>query len=214
VTLTLSQQDWNIGLALCPNEVNIWLKIHEIPSRGLEVTERTQNTWFKLLNTTGDLDLDPAMLEHVFCTSSWPKFQEIPSRVYKLYMVKTPLVSLDLVQAKLKHRLCALSGWGEHFTKDSWNSFQGFRSYRADAKYMVQTFKGHWWPRPWADKVGIWVVHIVLMGEHLTKVSWNSFQGLRSYGVDMKPACMPRRMEGWAKAWRPFLYPLLLCGGG
>jgi hypothetical protein len=37
-------------------------------SMGSEQKDWTRSTLFKSLNTTGDLDLEPAMLEHRFCT--------------------------------------------------------------------------------------------------------------------------------------------------
>ncbi len=70
VTLTLSQPCWNMGSAHCLDGMNIWLKFDKIHSRGSEDMNRTQNTWFKFSNTTGDLDLVPTRLEHGFCTSS------------------------------------------------------------------------------------------------------------------------------------------------
>jgi hypothetical protein len=45
--------------------LNISLKFHDIHSRGSEDMNRTQNTWLKFSNTTGDLDLEPARLERV-----------------------------------------------------------------------------------------------------------------------------------------------------
>jgi hypothetical protein len=68
VTLTLSRPGWNMGYAHRLHRLSIWLKFHEILSRGSEDMNRTQNTWSS--NTTGDLDLEPAMLEHGFYLSS------------------------------------------------------------------------------------------------------------------------------------------------
>jgi hypothetical protein len=50
--------------------LNISIKFHDIHSRGSEDMNWTRNTWLKSSNTTGDLDLEPARLEHGFCTSS------------------------------------------------------------------------------------------------------------------------------------------------
>jgi hypothetical protein len=126
VTLTLSWLGWNMGSAQRLDRLNIWLKFHDIHSRGSEDINQTRNTWFKSSNTTGDRDLELARLEHGFCTSSW---------------------------------------WAEHFTKVSRYSFQGFIRYEPDTKYMVQIFKHHWWPWPWAGQDGTWVLHVVLMGK-------------------------------------------------
>jgi hypothetical protein len=95
VTLTFSWPGWNMGSAHRLHGLSIWLKFHEIPSRGSEDMNRTWSTWFKSSNTTGDLDLGPARLEHGFCMSTW---------------------------------------WGEHLTKVSWNSFKGLQSYGPDTK--------------------------------------------------------------------------------
>jgi hypothetical protein len=71
-SMTLTQPGWNIGSAHNLDGLNIWSKFHDIHSRGSKDKNRTRNTWFKSSNTTGDLDLEPARLEHVFCKlSSW-----------------------------------------------------------------------------------------------------------------------------------------------
>jgi hypothetical protein len=70
MTLTLSQPGWNMGSAHRPDGLNISLKFNDIHSTGSKDMNLTRNTWFKFSNTTGDLDLEPARLEHGFCTSS------------------------------------------------------------------------------------------------------------------------------------------------
>jgi hypothetical protein len=61
-----------MGSAHRLNGLNISLKFHDniIHSRGSEDMNQTRNTWFKSSNTTGDLDLELARLEHGFCMSS------------------------------------------------------------------------------------------------------------------------------------------------
>jgi hypothetical protein len=55
-----------MGSAHCLDGLNISLKFHDIHYRGSEDMNRTQNTWFKSSNTTGDLDLEPARMKHGF----------------------------------------------------------------------------------------------------------------------------------------------------
>jgi hypothetical protein len=112
VTLTLNRPGWNMGSVRRLDGLNISLKFHDIHSRRSEDMNQTQNT-FKYSNTTGDLDLEPARLEHGFCTSSW---------------------------------------LGEHLTKVSWNSLQGLKSCGPDTKCARkhgQTDEDHSYiPRP------------------------------------------------------------------
>jgi hypothetical protein len=70
MTLTLSQPGWNMGFVHLLDGLNIWSKLHDIHYRGSKDINRTQNTWFKSSNITGDLDLEPVRMEHGFCTSS------------------------------------------------------------------------------------------------------------------------------------------------
>jgi hypothetical protein len=129
------------------DEVNILPEFHEIIFKGLKVMGQTWNTWFKPLNTTGDLDLKLARLGYGFCTSSW---------------------------------------WGKQMTKVSWNSFQGFRKYGADTKYMVQTLKtttitekktfwGEYWKRAHWVQSGAKFLAILL------KKKWGCLQKLLGF---------------------------------
>jgi hypothetical protein len=127
-----------------------------------------------ILQIFNDLDIEPARLEHGFCTSSWwaKHFTKVswysfqgfkryePDTKYMVQIFKHPWWP-GQVGTLVR---CTSSSWAEHLTKVSWNSLKGFKRYEPDTKYMVQIFKHHWWHWPWTDNVGTWVLHIVLMG--------------------------------------------------
>ena len=136
-TLTLSLHSWNISFAYRLNEMNIWLKFNENPSRHKGDMEQTGNQRLKLVIFNCDLDFELAWLSYGFCTSShWDNtFNQILMKIlpgvkeiWTQYSRLNPMTfncNLDLEFAWLSNEFTILSHWGKHLTKVKWKSFQG-----------------------------------------------------------------------------------------
>ena len=174
--------DWVMGSAHCPTEVNIWPKFRENPPRGKRDSKRTQNSRLKPVT----LNCDPVSLHgwamgsahHFTETNIWPKLKKI------LPGLKEMSSGHEIQGSNSRPWAVTLSlSHGFYTSSDRWTFDQSLEKIlpgikdRADTKFKAETHDLELWPWPWVGMV-------IDSAHRLTKISnWPKFKENPSTGI-------------------------------